>query len=105
MATLIPETAAHACPPRGAAAAPPPPDATGGGGVNLTSWVERYIARREAARAFLTEAGHVVQPTDALNAFRAVGAAIPTFRVSGYPGLVFHNEDLVALAVHLGWEG
>ena len=115
------ETAAAPSPPA-AAVAPPPPAATGGGGDDPGSppggtipaqpspgrppgvpgsWVEQYIAEREAARAFLTAAGHVVQLADGPESHSAITA----FRVSGYVGHVFYNEDLVALARHLGWGG
>jgi hypothetical protein len=66
------------------------------------SWIERRIAERDAAKAYLTgTCGFHVE-----RANPGAHAGTPTlWRVSTYAGQAFDDSDLIALARHHGWRG
>ena len=59
------------------------------------SWPELYIARLNAAIAFLRTAGFWVERV-------SIEAPVPSWRVAGYWG-TFANEEVLALAAGKGW--
>jgi hypothetical protein len=64
------------------------------------SWPERFIMRREAARAFLVRNGQ--HPCLLTTSGRP--GALNSWRVTGWTG-AFDDHELIALAEHQGWEG
>jgi hypothetical protein len=64
------------------------------------SWVEDFVAKRDAARGFLSRAGMV---PELLTSETAQGSA-NVWSVCGWRG-TFGDHELIGLAEHLGWEG
>jgi hypothetical protein len=79
--------------PRAGTAVTAPPNRPG----VPSSWVEKYIARRDAARAFL--ATHWMEPK---RMHRDDPSVVAAWCVPGYHGLLSDHE-LIALAEHYGW--
>jgi hypothetical protein len=72
------------------------------GGAPAGSWAEGFVARRDAARAFLAGLGMAAYRQD--RPLPDAHAALNTWKVPGYSG-AFLDGELIAIAVEHGFDG